>query len=88
MSFYDALKALPADKRLKYEGPHGATALISVEVTTSGALYTIVRTQAHDSAGNPIVTTRGYAISGRADCQGLELALRDLGIGPDKYSVV
>jgi hypothetical protein len=88
MSLYDALRSLPTDKRLRYEGPRGATALISVDVTTSGALYIVLRAQAHDSMGNPRVTTRGYAISTRVDCRDLEQALRDLGVDPDHYRVV
>jgi hypothetical protein len=87
MSLYDALKALPADKRLKYAGLHSATAVISVEVTTSGALYTVLRAQVNDSTGNPRVMARGYAISERADCRGLEQALRDLGVDPDQYNI-
>ena len=86
MSLYDALKALPADKRLSM-GLHGATAVISVEVTTSGALYTVLRAQVNDSTGNPRVMARGYAISERADCRDLEQALRDLGVDPDQYNI-
>ena len=88
MNLYDALRALPADKRLKYEGVGGVTAVIDVEVTASGALYTILRAQATDSMGQPRVTSRGYSISARAECRGLEQALRDLGLDPDKYSVI
>jgi hypothetical protein len=88
MSLYDAIRSLPADKRLQYDGPHGASARISVEVTTSGAWYTVFRAQANDSMGNPRVTTRGYAISTRADCRDLEQALRDLGVDPNHYHII
>jgi hypothetical protein len=88
MSLYDALKALPTDKRLTYEGPHGATAVITVEVTASGALFATLRVQTAYSMGQPRVTSRGYAINARADCRDMETALRDLGIDPDQYRIV
>jgi hypothetical protein len=88
MSLYDTMKSLPADKRLKYEGAHGTTAMIDVEATASGALYTILRAQTTDSMGQPRVTSRGYSVSASADCRDIEQSLRDLGIDPDKYSIV
>src|SRR5215831_14011572 len=88
MGLYEAIKSLPADKRLKYDGPHGASAVIDVEVTASGALFATLRTQAHDIAGNPRMTIRGYVVSVRADCREMEMTLRDLGVDPDKYSIV
>ena len=88
MSLYDAIKSLPADKRLEYQGAHGTTAVIDVEVTASGALYTVLRAQTTDSMGQPRATSRGYTISARADCRDIEQSLRDLGIDPDKYSIV
>src|SRR5262249_42741768 len=68
MSLYDALKSLPADKRLKYEDANGTSAEIDVEVTAAGGLYAVLRAQAPDSMGQPRATSRGYAISARADC--------------------
>ena len=88
MSLYDAMKSLPTDKRLKYEGAHGTTAEIYVEVTAAGALYTILRAQTTDSMGQPRVTSRGYTISSRADCRDIEQSLRDLGLDPDDYHVI
>ncbi len=88
MSLYDAIKTLPADKRLKYEGPHGASAVIYVEVTASGALFATLQTQARDTAGNPRMMTRGHVVRVRADCRDMEMTLRDLGVDPDNYSIV
>jgi hypothetical protein len=87
MGLYDALAALPTDKRLTYEGPHGATAVITVEVTASGALFATLQVQT-TYMGQPRATSRGYAINARADCRDMEIALRDLGIEPDQYSTV
>jgi hypothetical protein len=88
MNLYDALHALPADKRLQYEGAGGTTAVIDVDVTTSGALYTVLRAQTTNSIGQPRATSHGYAINARADCRILEQALRDLGMDPDAYRVI
>jgi hypothetical protein len=88
MSLYDAMKSLPTDKRLKYEGAPGTIAVIDVEATASGALYTILRAQTTDSMGQPKVTSRGYIINARADCRAVEQSLRDLGIDPDNYNIV
>jgi hypothetical protein len=88
MSLYDALISLPTDKRLQYEGADGTTAVIDVEVTAAGILYTVLRAQTTDSWGQPRATSHAYAISARAECRGLEQALRDLGIDPATYSVV
>jgi hypothetical protein len=63
MSLYDALISLPADKRLQYEGPDGTTAVIDVEVKTTGALYLVMRAQTTDSTGQPRASSHGYAIS-------------------------
>ena len=88
MSLYDAIISLPTDKRVRYEGTHGTSAEIDVEVTAAGALYTIVHAQTTDSMGRSRVTSRGYTISTRADCRDIEQSLRDLGIDPDKYHII
>jgi hypothetical protein len=88
MSLYDALISLPADKHLQYEGADGTSAVIDVEVTAAGILYTVLRAQTTDTTGQPRAASRGYAISARADCHLLEQALRDLGIDPDTYRVI
>jgi hypothetical protein len=88
MSLYDALTSLPAKKRLRYEGPHGATAVITVEVTASGAFFATLQIQTTYSMGQPRATSRGYAINARADCRDMEMALRDLGIDPNNYTVI
>jgi len=88
MSLYDAMQSLPADKRLQYEGANGTTAIIDVEITASGGLFAVLRSQTRDSMGQPKATSRGYAISARAECRALEQSLRDLGIDPDAYRVV
>lgn len=85
MSLHDALKSLPANRRLHYEGPHGATAVVMVEVTASGALFATLRMQTAYGMGQPRVSSRGYAIHARADCRDMEMALRDLGIDPEQY---
>ena len=88
MGVYEAIAALPPGKRLLYQGAGGTTVVIDVDVTTSGAVYAVVRTQTPDDTGQPRVSGRGYAISARADCHLLEQALRDLGIDPDSYRVI
>lgn len=88
MSLYDALISLPADKCLQYDGADGTTAVIDVDVTATGILYTVLRAQTTDSKGQPRATSRGYAISARAECRVLEQALRDLGMDPATYSVI
>ena len=88
MSLYDAMKSLPADKRLKYEGANGTTAVIDVEITVSGGLFAVLRSQTSDSMGQPKATSRGYAISARAECRALEQSLQDLGLDPDTYRIV
>jgi hypothetical protein len=88
MSLYDALQSLPANRRLTYAGPHGATAVVTVEVTASGALFATLRVQTAYSIGQPRVTSRGYAIHARADCRDMEMALWDLGMDPEQYAIV
>jgi len=88
MNLYDALHALPADKRLQYAGADGTTAVIDVDVTTSGILYTVLRARTTNSLGQPRATSHGYAINARADCRLLEQALRDLGMDPATYRVI
>jgi hypothetical protein len=87
MRLYDAMTSLPAGKRLQYADARGTTAVIDVEVTTAGTLYAVLRAQTTGAMGQPWATSRGYAMSARADCRGLEQALRDLGLDPDHYSI-
>jgi hypothetical protein len=84
---YEAIATLPPGKHLQYHRANGITVALDVDVTVTGAWYTVLRAQTIDVMGQPRVTRRGYTISRRADCRELDQALRDLGIDPDAYTV-
>ncbi len=88
MRLYDVLHPLLAGKHLHFQGADGTTAVIDVEITVTGALYTVLRAHTTDTMGHPRGTSRGYTISARAECRPLDQSLRDLGMDPDKYSIV
>jgi hypothetical protein len=88
MGLYEAMTTLPPGKHLQYQGADGTAVVIEVDVTASGAVYAVMRTQTLDATRHPRSRSRGYAISGRADCRLLEQAVRDLGLDPDQYRVI
>jgi hypothetical protein len=83
MSLYDTIDALPAGKRLKYEGADGVTIEIEPLVRIPGRLDVVVRKQPVGPGEEP---NHEYLFIDGAWCAEQEQALRDLGIGPDRYT--
>jgi hypothetical protein len=72
MGLSEAIDSLPSGSRLKYRGADGVT----------------VRKETHSGARKPDVTSAVYQGFNRQDCAAQERALRDLGIGPNTYTVI
>jgi len=83
MSLYDTIAALPAGKRLKYEGADGVTIEIEPRVRIPGRLDVVVRKQAVAPGEEP--NHERLFVDG-AWCADQEQVLRELGIDPERYT--
>ena len=82
MSLYETIYALPAGKRLKYEGADGVTIEIEPRVRIPGRMDVVIRKQPVAPGEDP---NHEYLFIDGAWCADQEQALRDLGIDPERY---
>jgi hypothetical protein len=82
MTLYDAIVALPAGKRLKYEGADGVTIEIEPRVRVPGRLDVVIRKQPVAPGEEP---NHERLFVDDAWCADLEQVLRELGIDPERY---
>jgi hypothetical protein len=89
MSLYNAIDSLPEGARLNYTSSDGTTVVIYQPfVHGPGVLSVIVHTATTDASGKHHVSRHEYEGIEREWCDRQEQVLRDLGIDPDKYTIV